>query len=242
MKRPTHTLKAHIADSFGDAAFTVFSAWLQREALATDLTAANRNRCLLAMVDAGETKERVYTAQRGIKKLWKAAHAAGEIDTPAPERMFCDTFDTRPAAPWTADEMARLVEGARTFPFRTPYFDNGLLRTGFWESFVRITQETRLQRPMSQSIRWESIDLEAARLDLTGNQDIGMAFRLSRGTVEALESIRFPKRELVLQFDSYKNVFNTCLFRLLAHAQVNYRPAQMPRGNARKPMRKGMRP
>lgn len=239
MKRDSHPLSKFVGDSLSEVAMAVFTDWLEREPLVADLTVANRNRCLLALVDAGEPITRLYSAQRGLKQIWVAAHQAGLIDHPGPGRMFHRTFDPRPNAPWTADEYARMLQAVHSYPYRTPYLNNGIKRAAFWECFVRLTQETRLFRVFVQGITWNQFDPQARRCDLTGHPLVGLAFKLSRPTVDAIEAIRYPERETVLPFhSSHLNVFNATFCKLLNHAGVEHRPGYQPRGKARKPMRR----
>lgn len=241
MNETAQPLTDFVTDTLSRYGLQHFRQWLGKEPQTTDLTPGTRNRTLLAMVDGGAELTDVYEAQRGIRKLWVSALEAGATDTPLPNRWFHVAFDTRPNAPWTPDEFERLVKAAWSMKYGTPYTMNGIHRFSYWESLVRMMQQTRLQRTVIQEIRWENVDLENGVCDLTGHQDVGLTFKLSADTVKILKGLQFPQRETILPYHSYRNVFNTAFHRLLAKAGVDYRPGKQPRGKDRRPMRKGVK-
>lgn len=234
----TQPLADFITDTLSRYGLEHFRQWIGREPLTDDLTPAIRNQAMLAMVDGGSPLRDVYEAQRGIRKLWDAALDAGAIETLRPNRLFHVAFDTRPIAPWSSDEFGRLIKATRGMKYGTPYTMHGIHRFSYWECFVRITQQTRLQRAVIQEIRWDNIDLENGICDLTGHRDVGLSFELSPETVEVLKRLQYPQRETVLPYHSARNVFNTAFHRLLVKAKVDYRPGKQPRGSDRRPMRK----
>lgn len=217
-----------------DLTLLTMEIWLGRAPVVSDITIENRNRYLLDMVDNEAPFARIKRCQCGFRRLWRSAFFQRATDIPPQDRMFHDTFVVKPGKPWTDAQFARLIDARKIERNASTYLENGVHRGYFWEAFLRLTQETRLHRTMVQSIRWDHLNVETRTIDMTGDPEIGMRFPISEAAIMAIEEIRFPVRETILEYPGQQSAINAAYLRLLNAANVDYRPGEQHKQTRRK--------
>lgn len=202
-------------------------------------TQANRNRFLLAHLDLGTPPRDIREIDRRILLLWNQAFESGEARTAAPTRMFRHTFLTQSRKPWSDEDFAKLVDPVRhQHPTRkvSLYLKSGISRVGYWIAFFRLTQELRLHRSVVRSIRFDQIDATKRDCDLTDHPFVGFSMPITVPTIRAIEAIRYPLRETILDQDVKRCVENYQYQQALKRIGVSHRPGGVSKARPTQPI------
>ena len=143
----------------------------------------------------------IKSKRAAIITLWYAAAELGMCPPPVP-RLIRRPKCQRPAPDaWTLDEMRAILGACQTF--RGQYYANGVDRGRFWEAFVRVCYDTALRRGDMLAVRrsqLESIEGGHVLRTVQSKTGDGVVHVLRPKTVEALEAIFPPERELIFEW------------------------------------------
>lgn len=160
----------------------------------------------------------VRAKKTAILALWRAAADDGLAQEPSARRVRRVRVPAQVVVAWTRDEVGRLIEAAAGLPRRHPC---GLSRAAWFDLAIRVAWESGLRWGDLVTLRVDAVRPDGACTVVQSKTGRPVTFRLSEGTLEALEaSLADCPRALVCPWPTSHETFNAQVRRLVSRAGI----------------------
>lgn len=195
------------------------SDWLRRDSTIPDLTEANVSRFLLWLEGLGRKPRYLKKVKGDLLAIWRYAVEVGLLPDD-PKRVRKITCNREVPRAWNLLELAALIEAARKLE---GCYRNGIPRALFWECLIRLGYESGFRKADLLEIRFDEIqasDHGAIVCHMQSKTGVGQLAAIGPDTVAAIEAIRKPRRDIVLDWPYHEWTFRYQINRLTAAAGI----------------------